>query len=163
MVTTMDAWEGQSSSNADGPFRGCMNTDETKGQPAMAPRRGNINGQPSRGCSAVATEYLVVSGALDRTLCVYRARFGEGLQMLRRLNVARSPKGMQGVLVVGAPPDGGSEDATGTAIEVHTRNKCCSTPNTGRRKNRRGEDRVVCAGFFNQFSLLPPYVHDNEP
>lgn len=68
---------------------------------------------------APVTECLVVSGALDRTLCVFRARFGQGLCLLRRLNVACSPRGLPGALIVGFPVEGTNGDVEGNQLEVH--------------------------------------------
>jgi len=64
------------------------------------------------------TECLVVSGALDRTLCVFRAQFGQGLCLLRRLNVACSPRGLPGALIIGVPVEGANGDNEGTQLEV---------------------------------------------
>lgn len=73
--------------------------------------------------AVVAEECLVVSGALDRTLCVFRARFGQGLSLLRRLNVACSPRGLPGALVVGTPVEGASGGIQGAQLEVSTSNR----------------------------------------
>lgn len=71
------------------------------------------------GLAAVtAEECLVVSGALDRTLCVFRARFGQGLSLLRRLNVACSPRGLPGALIVGTPVQEANGSVAGTQLEV---------------------------------------------
>ncbi len=70
---------------------------------------------------AAVTECLVVSGALDRTLCIFRARFGQGLCLLRRLNVACSPRGLPGALIVGVPVEGANGDVEGNQLEVHER------------------------------------------
>jgi len=67
---------------------------------------------------AGVTECLVVSGALDRTLCVFRAQFGQGLCLLRRLNVACSPRGLPGALIIGVPVEGANGDNEGTQLEV---------------------------------------------
>lgn len=53
-------------------------------------------GGPTPGC-------LVVSGSVDRSVCVFRAVFGTGLRLFRRLHVACSPTGSPGALVVGLP------------------------------------------------------------
>lgn len=70
------------------------------------------------GLTVVAEECLVVSGALDQTLCVFRARFGQGLSLLRRLNVACSPRGLPGALIVGAPVGEANGGIEGTQLEV---------------------------------------------
>lgn len=49
---------------------------------------------------------LVVSGSLDRSVCIFRAGFGEGLRLLRRLNIACSPRGLPGALLANLPVDG---------------------------------------------------------
>lgn len=67
---------------------------------------------------AVARECLVVSGALDRTLCVFRAFSGQGLHLLRRLNVGSSPRGLSGALIVGTPVEGANGGIGGTQLEV---------------------------------------------
>lgn len=79
------------------------------------------SGEGFGGLADVAEECLVVSGALDRTLCVFRARFGQGLSLLRRLNVACSPRGLPGALVVGTPVEGASGSTEGTQLEVSGR------------------------------------------
>lgn len=141
MVTTMDAWGVPSSSDAYDPSRRRTGTNVPNGKncygtvleynssivnaPSMPPSTAGggatkvetVNGRPF-GDYSMATECLILSGALDRTLCVFRARYGQGLQVLRRLNVACSPRGMPGALVVGAPAEGGSEDAARTPLEV---------------------------------------------
>lgn len=76
------------------------------------------SGAGLRGLNIVAEECLVVSGALDRTLCVFRARFGKGLTLLRRLNVACSPRGLPGTLIVGAPVEGPNGGVEGMQLEV---------------------------------------------
>lgn len=68
--------------------------------------------------AAVSKECLVVSGALDRTLCVFRACSGQGLHLLRRLNVASSPRGLPGALIVGTPVEGTNGGIGGTQLEV---------------------------------------------
>ncbi|CAM9225060.1 unnamed protein product [Scytosiphon promiscuus] len=157
VVTTMDVWGVQSSSNADDHLPDLHSTDERRsgqkgggdtssGQraPGIENRRSEAlkNGSivddassplhPSRQATRsedvdgrrrvdpriTATECLVVSGALDRTLCVFRARFGQGLQVLRRLNVACSPKGTPGALLVGLSAGRGSGTAAGTPLEA---------------------------------------------
>lgn len=65
-----------------------------------------------------ATECLVLSAALDRTLCVFRARHGRGLHLLRRLNVPCSPRGLPGALFVGIPGERASEGVVGTQLKV---------------------------------------------
>ncbi|CBN73996.1 hypothetical protein Esi_0009_0188 [Ectocarpus siliculosus] len=63
------------------------------------------------------TECLVLSAALDRTLCVFRARHGRALHLLRRLNVPCSPRGLPGALFVGIPVERASEGVTGTQLK----------------------------------------------
>lgn len=53
-----------------------------------------------------SAECLVVSGSLDRSICVFRACFGEGLHLLRRLNLACSFTSLPEALLVGMPADG---------------------------------------------------------
>ncbi|CAM9177663.1 unnamed protein product, partial [Ectocarpus fasciculatus] len=65
-----------------------------------------------------AAECLVLSAALDRTLCVFRARHGRGLQLLRRLNVPCSPRGVPGALFVGIPVESASEGVAGTKLKA---------------------------------------------
>lgn len=65
---------------------------------------------------------LVVSGALDGTLCVFRADFGEGLRLLRRVNLACVPEGLPGALLAGFPIEGGGVDR-GDTLEVRRRHR----------------------------------------
>ncbi|CAM9258655.1 unnamed protein product [Ectocarpus sp. 4 AP-2014] len=65
-----------------------------------------------------ATECLVLSAALDRTLCVFRARYGRGLHLLRRLNVPCYPRGLPGALFVGIPVERASEVVAGTQLKA---------------------------------------------
>ena len=94
------------------------------GSPPSAQSPGEAEGgeRPTRHgfleTEAAVTECLVVSGALDRTLCVFRARFGQGLCLLRRLNVACSPRGLPGALIVGVPVEGANWDIDGKQLEV---------------------------------------------
>ncbi|CAB1106295.1 unnamed protein product [Ectocarpus sp. CCAP 1310/34] len=65
-----------------------------------------------------STECLVLSAALDRTLCVFRARHGRGLHLLRRLNVPCSLRGLPGALFVGIPVERASKDVAGTQLKL---------------------------------------------
>lgn len=84
---------------------------------AAEPADGPIGGGLGR-LTTVAQECLVVSGALDRTLCLFRAGFGRGLILLRKLNVACSPRGLPGALIVGTPVEGAQRGVEGTQLEV---------------------------------------------
>eukprot|EP00752_Nemacystus_decipiens_P008616 g7695.t1 len=91
-------------------------------QPGSTSRAAAAADRPSGeglgGLTVVAEECLIVSGALDRTLCVFRARFGQGLSLLRRLNVACSPRGLPGALIVGTPVEGACGGIEGTQLEA---------------------------------------------
>lgn len=97
--------------------------------PSPAAPLGLGQGEPKFGdgfrvSNAVPRECLVMSGALDRTLCVFRACFGEGLNLLRRLNMARSPRGFPGALIVGTPVERANGGIGGTQLEVCTDSVC---------------------------------------
>lgn len=107
-VKSMDAWE-VSSPALDGGEK-ITGVDTCAGANMGEPGTG--------GPTVVAEECLVVSGALDRTLCVFRARFGQGLSLLRKLNVACSPRGLPGALIVGIPAERAYGGVEGTQLEV---------------------------------------------
>lgn len=86
--------------------------------PGAVGKGGSNIGRGLQESSSVAKECLVVSGALDRTLCVFRAYFGQGLHLLRRLNVAHAPRGLPGALIVGSPSEGANGSMGGTKLEV---------------------------------------------
>lgn len=67
-------------------------------------------GSPAPGC-------LVVSGSLDCSVCVFRAVFGTGLRLFRRVNVACSPTGSPGALAVALPTEDEREMGDGVGNE----------------------------------------------
>lgn len=93
-VTTMDAYK------VDSVLYGAGNTschDKGLRTPKIRKQRKGV------GYHEVSTRCLVVSGSLDRTVCIFRAAFGQGLRLLRRLNAACSPRGSPGALIMNLP------------------------------------------------------------
>lgn len=46
---------------------------------------------------------LALSGSIDHSICVYRAAFGKGLQLLRRCTAPYPPRSVLGALIVHLP------------------------------------------------------------
>lgn len=95
----------------------------SKKAPPPPPPHSQASGKGGRHGAATlleksATECLVLTAALDRTLCLFRARHGRGLQLLRRLNVPCSPRGLPGALFVGIPVESAREGVAGTQLKV---------------------------------------------
>lgn len=87
------------------------------------PRENNSSNNNNNDDNKVLTSgCLVVSGALDGTLCVFRANFGVGLRLLRRLNLACPSEGLPGALLAGFPDDGGGS-GRGDILEVGRRDE----------------------------------------
>lgn len=63
--------------------------------PSTATMSGQLHGKEDPNA-----EYLVLSGSLDRSLCIFRVIYGEGLCILRRLNMGCAPRGLPGALFV---------------------------------------------------------------
>lgn len=65
----------------------------------ISPSTATVSGQ-LHGKEDPDAEYLVLSGSLDRSLCIFRVKYGEGLCILRRLNMGCAPRGLPGALFV---------------------------------------------------------------
>ena len=122
----MDAWGTQAAAadiadhtRLEQHFADAGHQTEKKPKPGKDPGENNPRENISRNTNVepMASGCLVVSGALDRTLCIFRADFGEGLSLLRRLNLACSPEGLPGALLTGFPAEGGGS-GMGDMLEV---------------------------------------------
>lgn len=91
---------------------------------------------------------LVVSGSIDRTICLFLGEFGKGLHLLRRLTTPCTPQGTPGSLIVRLPArsGGASPKRRGSRMEVRDRGPR-SLPATTAAIDR-GNYRMIKVGLF---------------
>lgn len=88
-VTILDAFKVDTRGSAS------HSAKDEQNFPSKATMSGQLHGKEDHNAG-----YLVLSGSLDRSLCIFRVNSLEGLCILKRLNMGCAPRGLAGAIFV---------------------------------------------------------------